>query len=192
LRYYENYLRSTYVPQKVKSELVSELETYLTLMPPTTAMSQPAQPDGFPQPNTDEEPAAVLALRAKAIPLHKRYSHLKGELYAESQREHPDEAKLYELAREIMAETIPALDAIYDQIREWQRTGEVPPMPRHTIVEQTVEKFKLIHSKRTSISKLRGKLKKAQTTDERQQIEKEIAEKEAIIAELQAELGIEE
>jgi hypothetical protein len=190
-RHYEKYLRSQYVPQKVKQELVSDLERYLARVPPSKAIFNPAQPGGSPQHESEEEPAAILSLRAKARPLHKRYSHLKGELYAESQQDLPNEARLYEIAREIMAETIPTLDAIYDQIREWQSSGEVPPMPRNTIVEQTVEKFKIIHSKRTRISHLRTRLKKATDPAERAAIEAEMAEKEAIIAELRAELGIE-
>jgi hypothetical protein len=190
-KHYEKYLRSAYVPKAQKEALRNDLERYLLLMPPSTAIAAQERSDGFPQHDSEEEPDAVLALRAKARPLHKRYSHLKGELYAESQQDLPSEARLYEIARQIMAETIPALDAIYDQIRTWQQTGEVPPMPRHTIVEQTVEKFNLMHSKRTRISHLKTKLKKTTDPMERAAIEAEIAEKAAIIAELRAELGLE-
>jgi len=190
-RYYERHLTRLYIPPEIKSRLRRELQKYLNIVPPTTAIHQP-EPDREEKETPPKEPAAILALRQRAIPLHKRYSHLKAELYTLSIAEQPSSPAMYEIAREIMSETIPALDGIYDQIREWQRTGEVPDMPRPLLVEQTVQKMKQVQSMRSRISNLRRRIKSDKfTAQEAAEWKKEIEEKELLIAELNAELGIE-
>lgn len=190
--YYEKFLSLRYLPPSAKHHLRRDLQRYLHNNPPTIAGTAPPAPqERTGQAQEPEEPAAIVALRQNTIPLHKRYSHLKAELYTHAVSESPDANLLYELSREIMAETIPHLDSIYDQIREFQRTGEVPHMPRPALVQQTVKKMKSIASLRSRISNIRRKMKREKlSARELQQYETEIAEKEASIAELSAELGI--
>lgn len=189
VNYYHRYCTAAYLPAGIKDQLVRELQRYLRNHPPTTAIT--ATPSRQKAKQSKKEPDAIVALRQQAIPLHKRYSHLKAELYAASTASKPDESKLYELADEIMRKTIPSLDHIYDQIREWQRTGEVPDMPRPLLVEQTVQKMRSVQSMRSRISNLRRRVKREKLSEqELQEIKLEIAEKEEQIAQISQELGL--
>lgn len=185
--YYERYYHLPYLPAGIKDQLKRDLQKYINVNPPTRAIDQPILTT---KPEEPKEPEAIIALRQKAIPLHKRYSHLKGELYTlDQQGASPKE--IYEVCHEIMSETIPALDNIYDQIREWQRTGEVPEMPRPVLVEQTVQKMKRINSLRSGIANIKSKLRKGNLSEaEAMAYEQDMVKKEAEIAELEAELGL--
>jgi ribosomal protein L29 len=66
-------------------------------------------------------------------------------------------------------------------------------MPRPVLVEQTVQKMKRVNSLRSGIANIKSILKKRKLTDaERMGYEQSKAEKEAELAELEAELGINE
>lgn len=197
LAYFERQMSARYVNPAVKAELRAQLETFSLLNPPASSIKpgkavQQMQEEQEAERAAQAEPEAILRLREKAIPFHKQYSHLKAELYAEAIRKRPSKRKLLVIAREIMNETLPKLDAIYDQIREWQRTGEVPDMPRPIIVEETVQKMLQVNSLRSRISHLRRRLKGQMEAMGRLQYENEIKEKEAALAELCAELGLNE
>jgi len=189
--YFEQFLKAAYVDPDVKAALRKELEMYASLNQPSSYISAPKMPHR-PAANIDSEPEPILKLREKAVPIHKRYSHLKAELYAEATRKRPSKRKLLMLAREIMRDVLPLLDGIYDQIREWQRTGEIPDMPRPLIVEETVKKMKQVNSLATRLSQVRRKLKGELDEITRAQYEKEVVEKGTTLAELRAELGLTE
>lgn len=186
--YYERYYHLPYLPSNIKDKLKRDLQKYININPPTRAIDPPTTASQTAE--APEEPEAIIALRQKAIPLHKRYSHLKGELYTlDQQGAAPKE--IYGVCHEIMSETIPALDNIYDQIREWQRTGEVPEMPRPVLVEHTVRKMKRVNSLRSGIANIKAKLRKGNLPEaESIAYEQDMAKKEAEIAELEAELGL--
>ena len=188
--YFEKHLSAAYVNPEVKAQLRAHLEAFSTLNPPASYLT-PVKVE-YRKKEENIEPKAILKLREKAIPFHKQYSHLKAELYTEATRKRPSKRKLLVISREIMNETLPVLDGIYDQIREWQLTGEVPDMPRPVIVEETVQKMLQVNSLRSRISHLRRRLKGKLEDMDRMQYENEIKEKEAALAELCAELGLNE
>lgn len=187
MAYFERRLGHTYVDPEVKARLREQLEAFSSLNPPTSSIHPPQD-----APRIAAEPEAILQLRKKAIPLHKQYSYLKAVLHTEATSPRPSKRKLMLVCREIMNEVLPALDGIYDQIREWQHTGEVPDAPRPLVVEETVQKMLQVNSLRSRISHLRRRLKGKPEGLDRLQCENDINEKEAALAELCAELGLNE
>ena len=89
----------------------------------------------------------------------------------------------YEYARGIMEEIIPSLDSIYDKIRKWEETKELPSV----IVNKPDDRYKKINSIAPRISKLKKILKdETLTPQKRQKYEKELVDKELLLAKLKA------
>lgn len=140
----------------------------------------------------EEEPEAVRALRQKAIPLHKRYSHLKAQLHTMiTDRDKYKDQDRYQIAREIIEDVLPPTDEIYDQIRDWENDGTLPPDPQDDLVQQTVNKMQRVYSLRPRISRLKKWIKDGKTkANKRKEYEKELLDKELELAELEKELGL--
>lgn len=194
LTYFERELSQTYISPEMKAKLRQSLQRFVNIHAPDNAYTQPkpsTRQAQSPEPADTAEPPAILALREKAIPLHKRYSHLKAELYAATREPMRSEHDRFSIAEEIMQEVIPALDNIYDQIRDWQRTGEVPNMPRNEMMEYTVKRFRLYHSSRSAMANLKRSLSAQGLSDaDRMRYEQLIADKELLMAEIAEELGL--
>lgn len=183
--HFEAQLERPYVDPNQKQALAQQLRQYLQLNPPSKII--PAQPDEM----LVEEPAAIQDLRRQAIPFHKRYSHLKAQLYQMSiETDKYSDADRYEIAKEIMEEVLPKTDAIYDQIRSWEETGDLPPEQNDELVRQTVEKMQRIQSLRPRISRLNKMLAGKLSNTKRKQYEKELIDKEIELKELENELGL--
>ncbi|PHN06951.1 hypothetical protein [Flavilitoribacter nigricans] len=148
-----------------------------------------ATPDP-PQPVN--EPEAIRALRAQAIPLHKRYSHLKAQLHTMViDRDKYTAKERYDIAREIMQDVLPPTDELYDQIRAWEQDGTLPPDPEDNVVQQTVEKMQRVYSLRPRISRLKKwKDDPELDADKRREYTKELLDKELELAQLERELGL--
>lgn len=85
-------------------------------------------------------PDEIMALRERAIELHKQESLAHGQMGVEARAGNKKQA--YELAHEIMEVIRPELDDIYDAVREWEATGKLAV--RQLAVgspEQTVRKL---------------------------------------------------
>lgn len=188
---FERLLTRPYVDSDAKAHLRKLLKVYLkqypTVKPTTPTLATiPVDPPAPP------EPAPIQALRQQAIPLLKRYSHLKAQLHqmAADQEKYSD-ADRYAIAQEIMLEVLPDTDAIYDQIRNWEEDGQLPVESNNPIVTQTVEKMQKVYSLRPRISRLKGWLKKkGLTASKRRQYEQELLDKEIELKELEIELGL--
>ncbi len=190
---FERLLEQTYVDRAAKAHLRQLLQVYLSQHPIISPAQLPAEQQVPPMESAPPvEPAAIQTLRQQAIPLHKRYSHLKAQLHqmAVDQTKYSD-ADRYTLAKEIMLEVLPQTDAIYDQIRHWEKEGQLPVAPNNPIVQQTVEKMQKVYSLRPRISRLKGWLKKPNVpASKRQQYEQELLDKEIELKELEIELGL--
>lgn len=183
--HFEAQLERPYVDPSQKQALAQQLRQYLQLNPPSKII--PVQPDEMPV----EEPAAIQDLRRQAIPFHKRYSHLKAQLYQMSVETNKySDPDRYEIAREIMEGVLPKTDAIYDQIRAWEETGELPPERNDELVRQTVEKMQRIQSLRPRISRLKKLLAGKLSVEKRRRYEVELLAKEVEVRYLEEELKI--
>ena len=187
---FERLLDRPYVDSDAKAHLRKLLKDFLR-QHPATKLTAKLIADIIVDP-PPPEPAPVQELRKQAIPLHKRYSHLKAQLHqmAIDQDKYSD-ADRYAIAQEIMGEVLPETDAIYDQIRSWEIDGHLPTEPDNPIVAQTVEKMQKVYSLRPRISRLKAWLKKkGLTASKRRQYEQELLDKEIELKELEIELGL--
>jgi hypothetical protein len=89
-----------------------------------------------------------------------------------------------------MENTIPKLDDIYDQIRDFQESGIVPAVPLGNIVKETVEKMQRLQSIRSRISRLKKFLEGKMEAKKRQEYEVELLEKESEAIGIEKELGL--
>jgi len=187
---FQGYETAPYVPEAVESRLVQALRDYLNKNPPAEGVAPQLQADETTATRipgaAKAEPPKILELRQEARLLHKRHAFLHPQLkLVESDKQR------YEIACEIMEEVIPKLDRIYDQIREWESTGELPKEDTSSIVQDTVRKMQRWTNLKSRISRVKGFLKKdnleART---RQQYEKEIIEKEAEKRDIEEMLGL--
>ncbi len=98
----------------------------------------------------------VQRLREQAKALHKRQSFVHARMVEISS--HPDgperKKQLYELAAEMMTEIVPALDRIYDNIRNFERTGELL-YPISSEATKTADLVRARNTERTNASRWR-------------------------------------
>lgn len=202
-RTFEGYEDAPYVPDETENLLRSALLAYLELH------QEPLQ-DGAGEeedvplndsdevfstnkikkpyrPKTEQEPAEIQRLRLEARLLHKKHALLHARLMDEEL-----EKNRLSLIREMMEEVIPALDGIYDDIREWQSTGELPKAGERNadVVAETVQKMLRRDSLKSRISRLKSMLKKKLPDAERMNYEKELLEKEVEKKGIEEELGL--
>jgi hypothetical protein len=136
-------------------------------------------------PNPTQEPNTIQNLRKQGRLFLKKKDALKAQLYTAS-----DDDSRFEIARQIMEEIIPTIDDIYDQIRAFEATGQLPITNEKSIVKQTVEKMLRIQSLRPRISKLKKMLNGNLDAKARQTYEKELLEKEIELAQIREELDL--
>lgn len=196
VRTFEGYEHAPYVPEATERLLRAALLDHLATLPPPPPEAGPLGEADIEElvpvatggrSQAGQEPDGILRLRLEARLLHKRHALLHARLYDE-----PEEEKRYELAEEIMETLIPGLDSIYDSIRNWQATGELPleAKPDGDVVQDTVRKMQRIQSLASRISRLKGALKKKLPDSEAQAYQKELAEKQVEKKRLETELGL--
>lgn len=186
-----------FVPSNLRQKLEDQLRNYLIKVPPMAGISPQYlvhSPQELSTANSQQltaptiEPEAILNLRSKAKLLHKEQALKHAQLATVT-----TDKERYALAFQIMEEVIPQLDNIYDTIREWESTGELPaPVHTNDVIKDTVEKMKKVYSLSPRISRLKKWLNggKKLTNKERQDYEKELLEKELELKDLRAELGL--
>lgn len=161
LRHYEQYLSRPYVPSGVEADLQGLLRGFLVeespVKPPDPLKGEPTEGRASEPTRDDagttnlggfwaglaqrrELPDEIMALRDRAIELHKRESLVHGQMGVAARAGKQKVA--YELAREIMEEIRPELDGIYDAVRAWEATGKLTvkqmaaDSPEKTVLEQ--------------------------------------------------------
>jgi len=173
---FEGFEDADYIPERLEEKLrycLSQIPEKELVNPPS-----PVTTDTIVI-NTVEvkelEPEAILMLRYKARKLHKRQAYLHAQLSLLE----TDEDR-YNAAHEIMDVVIPALDKIYDQIRSWKETGDLPRSSSDYDrgFQEGVEALNRINSLGSRISKLKGLLKKNITDKEKLRYEKELLDKQ--------------
>jgi len=138
------------------------------------------------------EPEAVALLRLQLRDAYKVYGTLKGQLY--SLCISGQDNSRYDVARQIMEDVIPQIDALSAKLKAYDRSGILPSFSDREIVRLTVEKMKQLANMESRVSRLKGWLRSGVagterlTTDKLAEYEKEKQEKELRIQELKAEL----
>ena len=199
---FQRYFSAPYVPEPVERQLRTLLTAYLDIhandLPVEDAQAVETAPEASKMtenrtnvqnsviPNL-EEPLQILALRQEARKLHKRQAMLHGQLSVVA-----TDGERYELAKEIMEEVIPNLDRIYDTIRAWEKTGDLPTAAKSDDgFRRGVELMKRLNSLKPRISRLKSLLKKTSPDpDERQKYEKELKEKELEVLEIEEQINL--
>jgi len=182
LRQLENCLSLNYIPSGMMDLLKTELRGKMKASYVAQKESKPTNT----RTEQPEEPPEVLQLRQEARKLHKRQAKVHAEMCVTKE----EEIRL-EQAREIMKDIIPKLDSIYDRIRSFQETGELPKSSAPDLVQEVLQKHKKYLSQKSRISRLKGYLKKKDLTpSDRQTYQKELIEKEASSLAIAEELGL--
>lgn len=138
------------------SHVVSLLEKAIGIEPTPIATPIPEARTPGPQPTATpkaDEPPAIIEIRKKAKNLHKQHSAIHQQMVSASSVE--DRAQF---ANKIMNDIWPELDAHYEDIREFHRTGNIP-QEINKIQQETVEKMRLYESLRHKISRTAKKVK---------------------------------
>jgi hypothetical protein len=188
IAYFERQIHQPFIDPKVKRELIRALKPYASAGPSPTPIKSSYDPA---KPVQVQEPPEIVSLKKEAIKLHKKHSTLKGLLIAAADQDKYSDADRYEIARQIMEETIPKLDGIYATIRTWEKDGSIPAIGKSEIIRETVAKMKEIQSLRPAISRLKTRLKKETLSDvDRQDLELRLLEKQSRLGSLEDELGI--
>lgn len=143
-------------------------------------------------PTANDEPETVLALRRQGRLLKKRESDVHGQLRALANLPNPaeHEARLYELATEMMEDIQPALDEAYGQLREWEQTGRLPVPGRQEVIRETVDKMKRYENMRVRCVRLRKWLAGDLADELRTRYADELKEKEVEMEAIKNELGL--
>jgi hypothetical protein len=202
--YFQTFFQYDYLPIKVEEELKNRLIGWMAMQPEEELSENTENHDHrtnsknglhagddelFPvdasPPLAKDEPAEIKGLREQAKALHKEQAYWHACLAAVTD----DEARL-ECAQKIMIDVIPALDAKYDAIREWESTGEVPGQAaRDDDFKRGVDMMKRLANLKSRVSRLKGMLKKELEAGERGKYDKEFMEKEIEIKGIEKEIS---
>jgi hypothetical protein len=187
------------IPPEIKDQLRDALRAHAASAPdPVRATLSGRAPSS---PNISEAPPEIQALHRQARTLHKQYAELKARLgVLTAQPELYTNADRYAIAREIMEDVLPATDDIYEKIRAYENTGALPPSGSNALKREVVAQYEQLLSLRPRISRVRKWLADGAwprksgvqqlTETDRAELEKELAEKLALVQELEIELGI--
>ena len=170
-----------FVPADVQQRLNQGLRAYLQkypITPDTKAPKEKLQVIKIVK-IKGTEPEAITDLRAKAKNLHKLHSHLKAQLSTVG-----NDSDRYNIADQIMQKIIPGLDRIYDQIRHWEKTGNLPALLEQHLIDNPRAIANRINTLASRISKLRRFLKGDLVDKKRAKYEKELLAKEIELAKL--------
>jgi hypothetical protein len=125
-----------------------------------------------------EEPEWIAGLRERAKYLHKQEAMRHAEMRVSGERE-----VRYACASEIMRDIRPKLDTIYDAIRHWEATGEVPMGEKAAqAAEEQSSDFQKRLNLRSRVSRIKTLLKGSTLSEKRRKgLEWELEEKEVLL-----------
>lgn len=191
------------IPPEIKEQLRESLRAHAASAPDPVRATLSGRPPSSP--SIPDAPPEIQALHRQARTLHKQYAELKARLgVLTAQPDLYSNADRYAIAREIMEDVLPATDDIYEKIRAYENTGALPTSGSNALKKEVVAQYQQLLSLRPRISLIRkwldegkrprkvGRTTSVQpiTADEREELEKELAEKLGLVEQLEIELGI--
>lgn len=187
---FTDHLQSNYIPDGVQVRLEQAITNYYENNIPHTSEAIISEPLTIEEPHkaasrsllTSEaiisEPSQIKDLRTKAIPLHKLHSLTFFKMQHATTNE-----ERYEHALSIQTELIPQIDHIYNQIRQWQESGDLPSdNTSNDIVQETIKKMNRIAYLNQRISRLKNKTE--------QVYKNEVLEKQIELQEIKQDLRL--
>lgn len=146
---------------------------------PRRKVAQPAEPD------------VITEYRQRGRMLKKQESFLHAQLVTAAQEEDSDERgqRLYDLADQIM-QVEAQLDEVYDDIREYERTGALPVAGKAAVIAETVAKMQRRDSLRSMVYRLRKKVEAEKDPAEKDILQRDLQAKEQEIEQINQELGL--
>jgi hypothetical protein len=185
-----SHFQSTFVAANVLAQLEAQIRANLSQLPSKrlyVATPPPIRSVKTTPAQVENTPVPISRLKERARKLHKRQSMLHAQLSVLE-----TEMERYEVAKEIMEDVIPSLDKIYEGLRKYEETGELPPIqPEDNVIREIVSKHNKMLTLRTRLSTLKRLIKNSDGA-KRQKYEKEMLSKELEIEELKKELRIDE
>jgi hypothetical protein len=189
---FEPYLNESFIPPQYKAAL----EACLSSISPAL-LSQPKTSNVVVQRPIFSENDAIQSLRQEAIVLHKRHADRHAQLHV------LESAELrLPIILEIMENIIPALDEIYDVIRNGgirknlpHTEGGEPSLDYRQGIQdgfQQAQKLGYLKNRIFKLSSQNGFINKAKDRDEKLKFEKELIQKQTERNALCIELGITE
>jgi hypothetical protein len=191
VRYFEGYEGASYIPEEVEFRLRNSLQKAVENLPNEEMTEIPSLEEENDRNSVNEntpttvEPATIQLLRSEAKLLHKTHSLVHARMVDATK----DEMR-YGFAKQIMEEIIPSLDAIYDKIRGWQDTGELPPATTSNRDRYIIEKMLRRNSLKSRISRINSTMGKGMNEVEKMKLQKELLEKEVELKEIDEEFGL--
>lgn len=192
ISYFLGYENASFVPDTIERRLEYALRIALQTLPDDapeipslqTGHAEVANniaPSANPAPI---EPAPIQQLRAEAKELHKRQAYLHAQLSIVERQE-----VRAELVVEIMETVIPRLDAIYDHIRGYEDTGELPTAAPNNRDGYIIERMLRRNSLKSRISKIKSLLKKAMEDVAKAKLKNELLEKQVELQGIEVEFS---
>lgn len=174
-------LQQSFISERQKLDLRNDLVRLISQLPEEEDIAPAAPPPSAMEAQKVPDTPRIIAIRNTAKGLHKERSDLKSRLLVRGldEPEKYTDAQRLELAREIMESNVPALDALYDQLRRFEVEGIEPADDAEMIKQQTVNDMKEVYNLRPRISRLK-KAKPAQP-EELKKLEDRLEELEQLL-----------
>ncbi len=132
----------------------------------------------------EPDPKEVISLRNKGRMLLKMQANLHAQLDIVT----TDEER-YDLADQIMSDVIPKTDRVYNGIRQFEQTGEIPSVAvPDDLKAKLIDLINKKNSIASRISRIKGKLKGDLSEDAKKKYEKELLEKQHLLSDIEIEL----
>ncbi|MCB0597755.1 MAG: hypothetical protein KDD28_26995 [Phaeodactylibacter sp.] len=175
------------VTPAMKSALRNQVDHLLKSEHPNTPVPPLRPPRNGFEDQTETELIEVKKLRDRGKRLMKQRSRLHAMLCTAGSDE-----ERYDVAYEMCVKVQPDIDQVYQAVRAWEESGDIPSaIEQDDIVEATVKKMLRRDSIKVRLSQLRSKLKKpGLSPDLQQQYEQEMSDKINELARLEGELGL--
>lgn len=186
------YLSFPHIPAAAHDLLTTDLRAYLLAHPvqaPTPAAPAPTPAPEATAPTPADATLSKLQARAKAL-LKERDAHRAQLVQMVTEADKFTDNDRFLLCEAIMA-VQEEVDETYQQIETYRTDGVVPePGLKKRHVRETVEKYQRLQSLRSSMSRLRARLKKKPSDQQRQLYETELLAKQVEAQQLEDDLGL--
>ena len=142
------------------------------------------------------EPHPIVELLDRGAELMREYAEAKHRLVQMTHEQHRyDDEDRALVCRLIMEDLVPAIDACYNPVKAWRKTGELPAQQTNAerdLVREVVAKFKRVLSLRTRLRKIPNLKRKTTDPNRRKALAREEEEKRRELKRLSHELHLDD
>lgn len=186
--YFAPYMDAEFLPDRIENQLVEIFYSWLSIQPEVPSSESNYVDQDVPPEKRVVEPDAIVHLRERGKILLKEQAFLHSQLsVAES-----DEDR-FDIAKKLLGKNgvVGKIDRVYNGLREFEKTGSIPAIAApSSLKEKILLQIKKRDSLKPRISRLKSKLKGDLPPKDRLKYEKELLEKEALVADIEKELEL--